>query len=78
MIVTARRLYPAGFAWREATAPFWVDLLTGSDRVRRAIDDGADTDEVVAGWRSELGHFRTTRSRYLLYPADGSALGEAR
>jgi len=69
MIVTARRLYRSRFAWRETTAPFWIDLLTGSDRVRRAVDAGAGVDEVVGGWRSELSDFRASRDRYLLYPA---------
>jgi uncharacterized protein YbbC (DUF1343 family) len=68
MIVTARDLYPHDFAWRETTAPFWIDRLTGSDQVRRAIDGGADADEVVAGWQDELTEFRAVRERYLLYP----------
>jgi uncharacterized protein YbbC (DUF1343 family) len=67
MIVTARRLYPGDFAWRERTAPFWIDKLTGSDQVRTAIDAGQDADEVVAGWQAELARFRATRARYLLY-----------
>ena len=66
MIITARDLYPHDFAWRETTAPFWIDRLTGSDRARRAIDGGADADEVVAGWREELAQFRAVRERYLL------------
>jgi uncharacterized protein YbbC (DUF1343 family) len=68
MIVTARALYPDDFAWRETAAPFWIDQLTGSDQVRRAIDGGADADEVVAGWQHELAAFRAVRERYLLYP----------
>jgi uncharacterized protein YbbC (DUF1343 family) len=72
MLVTARRLYPSRFAWRESTAPFWIDLLTGSDQVRRAVDAGAGTDEIVAGWQSELAGFRATRGRYLLYPTGSS------
>jgi uncharacterized protein YbbC (DUF1343 family) len=67
MIVTARRLYPAGFAWRENAPPYWIDTLTGSDQVRTAIDAGADTAAVVAGWQAELARFRATRDRYLLY-----------
>ena len=67
MITTARRLYPGDFAWREATPPFWIDRLTGSDQVRTAIDAGQDTDEVVAGWQADLNRFRATRARYLLY-----------
>ena len=70
MIVTARRLYPRAFAWRESTPPFWIDKLTGSARVRTAVDAGADTDAVVAGWQRELEVFRRTRERYLLYPPE--------
>jgi len=68
MIITAKRLYPDDFAWRESRAPYWIDKLTGSDQVRVAIDSGADVDEVVAGWQRELAQFRRTRRHYLLYP----------
>ncbi|MBA2773887.1 MAG: DUF1343 domain-containing protein [Nocardioidaceae bacterium] len=71
MIITAKRLYPASFAWRESAAPYWIDKLTGSDQVRLAIDSGADVDEVVAGWRRELAAFSRTRKQYLLYPTAG-------
>ena len=47
-----------------------LDRLTGSDQVRRAIDGGADADEVVAGWQTELAEFRGVRERYLLYPGN--------
>jgi uncharacterized protein YbbC (DUF1343 family) len=67
MIVTARRRYPAEFAWRESAPPYWIDTLTGSDQVRKAIDAGADAAAVVAGWQAELARFRATRNRYLLY-----------
>ena len=68
MIITAKRVYPSSFSWREATAPYWIDRLTGSDQVRKAIDSGASVDEVVAGWQSELERFRQIRRRYLIYP----------
>jgi uncharacterized protein YbbC (DUF1343 family) len=67
MIITARRLYPDTFAWRESTAPYWIDKLTGSDQVRTAIEAGQDADQVMAGWRAELARFRARRARYLLY-----------
>ncbi|MBO1283540.1 DUF1343 domain-containing protein [Streptomyces sampsonii] len=63
LLVTARQVWP-GFAWREDN---WIDKLTGSTQVRTAIDAGATTDEVVAGWRAELAEFRRTRRKYLLY-----------
>ncbi|MBO4256427.1 exo-beta-N-acetylmuramidase NamZ family protein [Streptomyces griseorubiginosus] len=63
LLVTAKKVW-SGFAWRSDT---WIDKLTGSTHVRTAIDAGAGTDEVVAGWQDELAAFRRTRSKYLLY-----------
>jgi uncharacterized protein YbbC (DUF1343 family) len=67
MIVTAKKLYPKDFAWRESAPPYWIDKLTGSDLVRKGVDGGATTDEIVASWQSELARFRAQRARYLLY-----------
>lgn len=63
LLVTAKRTW-SGFAWRSDN---WIDKLTGSTQVRKAIDAGADPDEVVAGWQDELAAFRRTRAQYLLY-----------
>ncbi|MFF8969233.1 exo-beta-N-acetylmuramidase NamZ domain-containing protein [Streptomyces sp. NPDC014995] len=63
LLVTAKRVW-SGFAWR---SDHWIDKLTGSARVRTAIDAGAGVDEVVAGWQEELAAFRRVRREYLLY-----------
>jgi uncharacterized protein YbbC (DUF1343 family) len=63
LLVTAKKVW-SGFAWRSDN---WIDKLTGSTHVRTAIDAGAGTDEVVAGWQDELAAFRRTRRKYLLY-----------
>ncbi|MEU9733218.1 DUF1343 domain-containing protein [Streptomyces sp. NPDC048002] len=63
LLVTAKRVWD-GFAWRSDN---WIDKLTGSTQVRTAIDAGASTDEVVAGWQEELAAFRRIRKEYLLY-----------
>jgi uncharacterized protein YbbC (DUF1343 family) len=65
MIVTARRCYPHVFGWR---ADDWIDKLSGSDRLRRMVDAGANADDVVAAWQPELAEFRRRRAPYLLYP----------
>jgi uncharacterized protein YbbC (DUF1343 family) len=72
MLVEARR-YPA-FAWRfdGGARPYWIDLLTGSPRLRTMIDAGAPTDEVVGAWSTELGEFDARRRPYLLYSRLGS------
>jgi uncharacterized protein YbbC (DUF1343 family) len=75
MLVTARRMYPGEFGWRESSPPYWIDMLTGSDRLRRAVDAGAGTDEVLATWRAGLEEFRRVRARHLLYPTHGGAAG---
>ena len=70
MLVAAHDLYPK-FAWREddwdEKRPFWIDKLTGSDRLRTMIDGGADADEVVAAWSSEVRAFERRRRRHLRY-----------
>ncbi|MFF3332106.1 exo-beta-N-acetylmuramidase NamZ domain-containing protein [Streptomyces sp. NPDC002888] len=63
LLVTAKRVW-SGFSWRPDN---WIDKLTGSSWVRTAIDAGAGVDEVVAGWRQELGVFRRMRQECLLY-----------
>ncbi len=67
MIIAAKQLYPNDFAWRESAAPYWIDKLTGSDLVRKGVDGGATTDQIVASWQGELARFRAQRGRYLLY-----------
>jgi uncharacterized protein YbbC (DUF1343 family) len=67
MIVTAKKMYGKDFAWRESAPPYWIDKLTGSDLVRKGVDGGSTTDQIVASWQDELARFRAQRARYLLY-----------
>jgi uncharacterized protein YbbC (DUF1343 family) len=55
LVAAARRLAPDGFRWRTepyefVAAPPAIDLLTGSDEVRRAIERGASGDELAASF----------------------------
>jgi uncharacterized protein YbbC (DUF1343 family) len=72
MLVEARKS-PA-FAWRNdgGARPYWIDLLTGSPRLRTMIDAGASTAEVTGAWSAELAAFDARRRRYLLYSRRGS------
>ena len=67
MIVTAKKMYAKDFAWRENAPPYWIDKLSGSDLVRKGVDGGSTTDQIVASWQGELARFRAQRARYLLY-----------
>ncbi|MDT0458807.1 DUF1343 domain-containing protein [Streptomyces sp. DSM 41527] len=63
LLVTAKRVW-SGFAWRPDNG---IDRLTGSSTVRKMIDAGAGTDEIVAAWRQNLARFRALRKPYLRY-----------
>ena len=64
MLVTAKALHPDKFAWRP---DHYVDLLSGSDRLRTMVDAGASVDDVTGSWQAELSEFDRKRRRYLLY-----------
>lgn len=72
MLVEARKF--AAFQWRvdNTSRPYWIDLLTGSTRMRTMIDAGAPTDEVVGAWSAELAAFDARRRKYLIYSRLGS------
>ncbi len=59
----------ADFAWRydsyDPARPYWIDKLTGSQRLRTQISAGASADEVVGAWRDELAAFDARRQQYL-------------
>jgi uncharacterized protein YbbC (DUF1343 family) len=72
MIAEFRMQSPSTPIWRdppyeyEATHPP-IDILYGSDQLRRAIDGGADVRALIAGWTRQEDAFRTLRQRFLLY-----------
>ncbi|WP_439116342.1 exo-beta-N-acetylmuramidase NamZ family protein [Paludifilum halophilum] len=67
IIQEVKRLYPEDFAWRKDGDSYWIDKLTGSDRIRTQIDEGIPAREITAGWQKELKDFRQVRKEYLLY-----------
>ncbi len=67
-IDAVRRTHPEDFAWRSTGERYWLDLLLGTDRIRRGIDAGIPVDELMAAEDAAVGEFLQERSRYLLYP----------
>lgn len=62
-----------GFAWRAAPYEFVserpaIDLLTGGDDFRPALERGTGLDEWIAGWPAEEEAFLEQRRAILLYP----------
>ncbi|MDF2680944.1 MAG: hypothetical protein K0R47_2134 [Brevibacillus sp.] len=64
IMVELKKQYPDDFAWRSDN---WIDKLMGTDKVRRAINDGVSVDDIIADWQDELNAFKQLRESYLLY-----------
>ena len=72
LIATARALSPDEFDWRREPYEFEedrlaIDLLFGTDQVRKAIEAGISPVEIAAGWRDDESVFRARREPFLLY-----------
>lgn len=68
----AREVGGAAFRWRTERYEFVddkpaIDLLCGTDAVRKAIDAGKSLDECMVGFAEELKAFAPVRDRYLAY-----------
>lgn len=67
-----RRVAPEAFAWRAKPYEFVdvipaIDLLAGDERLRLALDAGADLAELAEEWLQERVIFETVRQEMLLY-----------
>jgi uncharacterized protein YbbC (DUF1343 family) len=72
LLAEFRRQAPRAFAWREPPYEYerekWpIDILSGSDRLRLAVDRGDAMRTLLDAWAAEEEAFRRTRERYLLY-----------
>lgn len=72
LIEKARRQDPRRFAWRQPPYEYEhvklpIDILCGTDKVRRAIEKGEPLRRLPPLWRAELSSFRRRRARHLLY-----------
>lgn len=72
MIEEFRREDPSQFAWKEPPYEYEyektpIDIMWGSDQLRKAIEAGATADEIAEGWKGEVAAFEEVRRKYLLY-----------
>ena len=73
VLQTLKRAHPDDFGWRSAWAPGShqpIDLLWGSDRLRRHIDADQPVGELIESWQPALHEFKKRRRDYLLYADD--------
>jgi uncharacterized protein YbbC (DUF1343 family) len=73
LLAEFRRQVPARFAWRQPPYEYEhekapIDILYGSDALRRVVDAGEDAAAALAAdWEADEAAFRRLRERYLLY-----------
>lgn len=58
----------AGRADAFFTSPDFMDKLSGTDKLRKAIIAGQSEAEIRASWQADLARFMQQRQPYLLYP----------
>jgi len=71
-IAVARRLAPQGFAWRRPPYEFEkrrmpIDILCGTDVIRRAIERGTPLPAIERAWQRDLERWKRLRASYLVY-----------
>ncbi len=71
-IAVARRQAPRDFAWRRPPYEFErrrlpIDILCGTDTIRRALERGARLDVIERAWQPGLAGWRRARTPYLAY-----------
>ena len=68
LIAAVKDQWPGDFAWHiPATGIHNFDKLAGTDRLRKALDDGTDVEALTRHWDDERGEFARIRQAYLLY-----------
>lgn len=72
MVKTAYEMYPDKFQWRQTDYEYEfgknpMDVVCGTDKIRKAIESGVSIREIEAAWKSELKEFLRTRREFLLY-----------
>jgi uncharacterized protein YbbC (DUF1343 family) len=72
LLACARRLAPGRFRWRPPPYEFErrrlpIDILLGTDTIRRAMERGRPLAEIERGWQADLARWRRLRAPALLY-----------
>jgi uncharacterized protein YbbC (DUF1343 family) len=71
-IAVARRQAPRGFRWKRPPYEFEhrllpIDILCGTDSIRRALERGADVRALPDAWSRDLAAWMRRRTGYVLY-----------
>ncbi|MCX7821848.1 MAG: DUF1343 domain-containing protein [Syntrophobacterales bacterium] len=66
------KLYPKAFKWLDPPYEYEhlklpIDILIGSERIRRAIESGVDVEKIEDQWQEELENYINLREDVMLY-----------
>jgi uncharacterized protein YbbC (DUF1343 family) len=72
VIAVARRQAPRAFRWRRPPYEFEyrrlpIDILLGTDAIRRALEHGRSLEAIERSWQGELASWRRRRAASVLY-----------
>jgi uncharacterized protein YbbC (DUF1343 family) len=72
MVKTAYEMYPGHFQWRQNAYEYEFDknpfdVVSGTDKIRKAIESGASLKDIESSWADELKAFDEARKPFLLY-----------
>jgi uncharacterized protein YbbC (DUF1343 family) len=72
IVAVARRLAPRAFRWRKPPYEFErrrlpIDILLGTDTIRRALSRGATLHAIERSWQADLAAWKRRRVASLAY-----------
>lgn len=72
LVKSCRDLYGKLFEWKEPPYEYVhdrnpFDVISGTDELRLAIEEGKSLEDIVERWREDVRQFGLERERYLLY-----------
>lgn len=72
MVKTVYDMYPEKFQWRQNAYEYVfdqnpMDVVCGTDKIRKAIESGMPLNELEGSWAEGLKHFSEARKPYLIY-----------
>lgn len=53
--------------WIKQSGKYWIDVLAGTDQLRKQIEQGWTPEQIKATWQKDLEAFEEIRAKYLIY-----------
>jgi uncharacterized protein YbbC (DUF1343 family) len=70
LLECVQRLYPEQFEWLPPAAEgrrFFIDLLTGSDELRKSLHEPNGRERVETKWNNQMKEWSQLRESFLMY-----------